>query len=159
MKSTSFRTGNKLGRQQKGVVLLTSLSFLVIITIIAVAAMRSSNNELRIAGIHEENMSARQLAQAGIDSIVENYTTAFNVTGNAGTITNNVSPSGLTEFTNTTVLTLTEQGIKSPPRGLGVSKDKFATALFDIKSDYDGTAGRKGREVLHQGMLLLIPRI
>ena len=144
--------------KQNGVVLLTALSFLVIITIIAVSAMRSSNSELRIAGIHEDNMNARQIAQAGIDSIVENYEGIFIVTGNTGTTTANITPTGLSAFSHTT-LTLTERGIKTPPRGLGVSKDKFSTALFDVHSAYDNTSNGRGRDEIHQGVLLLIPRI
>lgn len=145
-------------QQQRGVVLLTSLSFLVIITIIAVSAMRSSNSDLRIAGVHEENMAARQVAQAAIDNIMENYESNFTVTGNVGTTATATPTTDLPAFSYTQ-MTLTEKGIKSPPRGLGVSKDKFATALFEVRSVYDDTGNNKGRQELNQGMLLLIQKI
>jgi Tfp pilus assembly protein PilX len=142
---------------QQGIALLTSLLFLVIITIIAVVAIDSSNTQLRMANSQEEIIAARQVAQSAIDNVINNPNN-FVVTGTADTENTSISLSGLSEFSNVS-MTVTELALGEAPRGLGVSGDKFQTALFNIDSDYDNVANGRGEEHLTQGFLLLIPKL
>jgi type IV pilus assembly protein PilX len=59
-------------QRQKGAVLITALIFLVILTLISVAAMRSSTLELRMAGNEQEHRRALQSTQSAINGVLAN---------------------------------------------------------------------------------------
>jgi hypothetical protein len=144
-------------RLQQGAALLTALAFLTVITIIAVVSMDSSNMQLRMANSQEEKSSARETAQSCIDKVI-NDPNNFVVTGTEGTVSDDVTITGLTEFSHTD-LTLTELDLMAAPRGIGSSADKFKAALFDVACSYDNTASGRGKDSLAQGFLLLVPKI
>ena len=148
---------NNIKQLQQGVALLTALAFLVIITVIAVVAMQSSNTQLRMANSQEEQSAARQTAQSCLDSVINNPN-AFIVTGNSGTVNNNITVTQLTEFAHTN-LTLTEVGLGPVLRGLGTSGDKFRTASFSIQCDYDNSDNGRGKDSLVQGFMILTPKM
>jgi len=143
-------------QRQHGAALLVALSFLVVITLISLSAMRSSTTELRLASNNEEIMAARQVAQAAVDAAI-NEVDNFVVSGASGTVNSTVTISGVDEFTHTT-MEVTEGDTTLPPRGLGVSADKFQATMFDITSDYDNVAGGRGQAGLGQGLVLLVPK-
>lgn len=143
-------------KQQQGAALLVALSFLVVITLISLSAMRSSTTELRLASNNEEQMAALQVAQAAVDSALSNPDN-FVVTGDEGSVNTNITISGVTEFTHAT-MSLTEGATTLPPRGLGVSADKFQATMFDVDASYDNVAGGRGQAGIGQGMVLLIPK-
>jgi len=143
-------------QQQRGAALLVALSFLVVITLISISAMRSSTTELRLASNNEEQMAAAQVAQAAVDAAV-NEADNFVVTGTSGTVNTSITISGVTEFTNTT-MEVTEGDTTLPPRGLGVSADKFQATMFDIEADYDNVAAGRGQAGVGQGLVLLVPK-
>lgn len=59
-------------QRQQGAVLITALIFLVILTLISVAAMRSSTLELRMAGNEQEHRRALQSTQSAINGVLAN---------------------------------------------------------------------------------------
>jgi len=153
---TAMQKSAKPLRQQSGAALLVALSFLVVITLISLSAMRSSTTELRLASNNEEQIAALQVAQAAIDNAVSDPDN-FVVTGTSGTLNSQITISGLTEFTHAS-MSLTEGSTTLPPRGLGVSADKFQATQFDISAQYDNVSAGRGHATIGQGLVLLIPK-
>jgi len=141
---------------QSGAALLVALSFLVVITLISLGAIRTSTTELRLASNHEERVAAIQVAQSAIDSAI-NDTGNFVVSGTPGSVNSSATISGVTEF-NSTSLSITEQATGLPSRALGVSADKFQSTTFDIASAYNNTSGGRGQASINQGLILLVPK-
>lgn len=142
---------------QNGAALLVALSFLVVITLISLTAMRSTTTELRLANNNEERVAAEQMAQSAIDSIVSTPTN-FIVSGVEGTTkTPALDANDIAEFASASV-TLTEGTTTNPPRGLGVSADKFQGTLFRVDGSYNNLAGGRGQSFIGQGVVLLIPK-
>ncbi len=143
-----------LNKSQRGAVLITTLTFLVIITLISVVSMRSSTSELRLATNTEDQLAAREVAQAAIDAVI-NEPANFVVKTISGTTSNSATFSGVSEFTNSS-MAITQLDLSIPPRGLGVSS-KFQTALFGVNSSYNGVSSGRGQAQVEQGVLLLVP--
>lgn len=144
-------------RKQNGAALLVALSFLVVITLISLTAMRSTTTELRLAANNEERISAEQMAQSAIDSIVSDPGN-FVVSGSEGsTETPALDNTILSEFGEAAV-TLTEGATTNPPRGLGVSAEKFQGTLFHVDGEYDDLANGRGQAFIGQGIVLLVPK-
>lgn len=151
--TNEFNSMNK----QKGAALLVALSFLVVITLISLAAMRSTTTELRLANNNEERVAAEQFAQSAIDSVVSNPDN-FIVTGTENTEKTPTLDSGdIAEFADAGVV-LTEGATTNPPRGLGVSAEKFQGTLFHVDGNYDGLTKGRGKAFIGQGVVLLIPK-
>jgi len=143
--------------QQNGAALLVALSFLVVITLISLTAMRSTTTELRLANNNEERVAAEQMAQSAIDSVVSNPDN-FVVTGTENqTQTPALDSNDISEFAHASV-TLTEGATTNPPRGLGVSAEKFQGTLFHVDGSYNNLAGGRGQSFIGQGIVLLIPK-
>ena len=70
--STSVLTSYYGPKQQRGIALATSLVFLVVITVLGLVAVRSSTTELRLAHNEQTRIEARQVAQALVDSVIQN---------------------------------------------------------------------------------------
>jgi len=144
-------------RKQNGAALLVALSFLVVITLISLTAMRSTTTELRLASNNEERIAAEQVAQSAIDSVVSSPDN-FIVTGTEGeTQTPALATNIITEFNEASV-TLTEGATTNPPRGLGVSAEKFQGTLFHVDGKYDDLTNGRGQAFIGQGIVLLIPK-
>lgn len=158
MKLNTSYTLNSISRQN-GAALLVALSFLVVITLISLTAMRSTTTELRLASNNEDRIAAEQVAQSAIDSIVS-VPTNFIVTGTEDTEKSPTLDSGdIAAFANATV-TLKEGATTNPPRGLGVSAEKFQGTLFHVDGAYnqDDSAPGRGKAFIGQGIVLLIPK-
>jgi hypothetical protein len=145
-------------RKQQGAALLVALSFLVVITLISLTAMRSSTTELRLASNNEERASAEQVAQSAVDSAISNPTNLI-VSGVVGKTnkTISLSVSDVAEFVDATIL-VTEGQTANPPRGLGVSADKFQGTIFHVDGSYNGVGSGRGQSFIGQGVVLLSPK-
>lgn len=77
------RTGPRLSdvarRGERGAALATALIFLVIITLLGLAAMRVGQINLRLALNEESRVTALESAQSLLDSVLNNNTTAFTI--------------------------------------------------------------------------------
>ena len=148
----------KSNDKQQGAALLVALAFLVVVTLISLTSMRSSTTELRLASNNEERISAEQVAQSAVDSAISNPTNLV-VSGIEGkkitTIT--LSTSDVPEFANASI-EVTEGQTANPPRGLGVSADKFQGTIFHVDGSYDNIDGGRGQAFVGQGVVLLSPR-
>jgi len=142
---------------QSGAALLVALSFLVVITLISLTAMRSTTTELRLANNNEERVAAEQLAQSAIDTVLSDPSN-FIVTGTEDTTYDvALSTSEISEFANATV-SLKEGATTNPPRGLGVSAEKFQGTLFHVDGTYNNVANGRGQAFVGQGVVMLIPK-
>lgn len=159
--------------RQGGAALITALIFLVIITVIALSSMRSSTQELRMAVNAEEKVSAGQLAQALSDAVTANPAS----TPVVGEVGRRVCTTGAPACTDTTLflpadaaglipagdgrfVVVERLGAESRPcpRGTGVSLGAFGCAAFRVNANYDGSANRRGRADVNEGVLVLVPR-
>ena len=145
-------------KTQQGTALLVALSFLVVITLISLTAMRSSTTGLRLASNNEERVSAEQVAQSAIDSVISNPANLV-VSGVEGKELTGITldTNDVAEFSDTTI-GVTEGATANPPRGLGVSADKFQGTIFHVDGEYDNIEGGRGRAFIGQGVVLLSPR-
>lgn len=162
--------------RQRGAALVTAMIFLIIITAIALSSMRSSTQELRMAVNAEQKLSAVQLTQALSDAISSNPASTP-VVGDVGRrlCTPLVAGNELCdEYTlnlpgqldtiipaaDSSFVAVERLGAESRPcpRGTGVSLGSFGCAAFRVHSQYDGSANRRGRSDVNEGILVLVPR-
>lgn len=112
-------------RAQRGAALVTSLVILLVLTVLGLAAMRTSSLEERMAGNAQDALYAFQAAESGLNA-------AMNDTGSLSlttTVTNTYS------FGSTAADTSTTFSQFSPPRrGSGYSATSFEAANFDQTS-------------------------
>ena len=59
----------RLNRRQRGAALATSLIFLILITLLAVAALRNSTLDQKLAENEQVKVEAQQLAQAAVEAV------------------------------------------------------------------------------------------
>ena len=143
--------------KQSGAALLVALSFLIVITLISLTAMRSTTTELRLANNNEERVAAEQIAQSAIDTVLSNPDN-FIVTGVEDTqysVTLNTNE--ISEFLQASV-SLKEGATTNPPRGLGVSAEKFQGTLFHVNGNYNNVNAGRGQAAIGQGVVMLIPK-
>lgn len=163
-------------RRQSGAALAVSLVLLVVITLLGIAAMRSSALELTMAGNQQLRMEAVERAQSIVDA-VHNNGSAFVVSDSSGytNCTNNVPlnadgtdpcherslvlPTSM--FTTTVDMAKVireDPPVIAPPRGLGTSIVAFDAAPFSIEASYDERANGAGRAEVVQGSIVLVPK-
>ncbi len=159
-------------RRQSGVILVTSLVFLVAITLLAIASMRSSVIGMHMAQNEESRIVAIQGAQALADAIVSDPNTTP-VIGEPGftictTTETNCQRNDLT-MTNAIMAQYTASGVISArvermfpalrpaPRGVESSIDKFVGASFEVTSTYDRVNEGLGKQTVVEGILVLVP--
>lgn len=158
--------------RQQGVALVTALVFLIIITALALAAMRSSTLELRMSANDEFATTAAQVAM-GVAEAVSATPGSTPVVGDVGyRICNGTNPDDEVEC-NDTSLVLTAESIptsgtfwvgverlgsesRPPPRGIGSSLEQFGAAAFRVHSRYVNPQGN--RADAYEGVLVLVPR-
>ncbi len=164
------QTISKFGQQ--GVVLVSALVLLVIITLLSMSAMRVSITELRMASNQEVAVTSFQAAQALSDAVIDaaNSTpvigdpgyTICTGTGVNCNVENWRLPSGMyTDQLNSgvmnSVITRLSPALRPPPRGIGSSVDKFSAAVFSITSTFDMADQGLGRDAVVEGVLVLVP--
>ncbi len=168
-----FCSGQKRHKlRQRGSVLLVSLVFLIILTLAATTAMRTSIMELRMAGNEVARVNTLEMTQSIVDEVVGNPDNMIvagvvgyvnctpNVTGcseTSITIDTNLLPAA--EASKASVLVERLAPATTPaPRGINSSSDAFYAARFEVDVTYDGSATNEGKAGIVQGVIVLIPR-
>jgi hypothetical protein len=168
MKGFSLANRNK----QSGAILVIALLFLVTITLLTVASMRSSNIGLQMVQNEESQVMAVQGAQALADAIVADPGTT-RVTGDTGYTLCTSSETGcdrtdlaienvtLTAAIASNIISARVQRIgpafRPPPRVIESSIDKFSSASFEVTTTYDRVDESLGRQQITEGVLVLVP--
>lgn len=158
---------------QRGAALITSLIILLAITLISVAAVRSSRLELRMANNAEVKHASFQNAQAIIDAV---FDTPDNVpivggvgfkictAGEAGCDLNTIAFDGglfagdLASLDLGVVVERVGTEHMPLPRGMETSADKFSGAVYSIQARYDRADEGLGRSDVVEGMFVLVPK-
>jgi type IV pilus assembly protein PilX len=168
--------------RQQGVALFTAMVFLVIITLISVAAMRSSTMELRMATNEQEHRIGIDSTQSASDAVVELANIKITADGDTTCIgfgktpTETLYPDNPDTSNNETVCNDTQQLAVVPGAGnsntvqltqlrRGTCPPFIATgerasisgsncAYFTLDSVYDATAQRGGRSATIEGLVL-----
>lgn len=177
---TAARTFSASHRSQRGAALFTALMFLIVLTLISLAAMRSSTIELRMATNDEARMTAFQRTQAVIDATIAD-TNNVQVLGDVGRrVCTGTSASDTPDnescdvyeidLADDTYDTDVDEGrIKvavtrlSPaeapaPRAIGTSAAVYSVANFQVDALYDGTEDGLGRGRIVEGVMVLISK-
>jgi len=157
---------------QVGSVLLPSLIFLLILTLAATTAMRTSTMELRMAGNEQQRVETFELTQSIVDQVVGNPDN-IRVAGdpgyvnctpnvpncNANDVQINANLLAPSRAANATVkVERLAPALSAPPRGINTSTDAFSAARFEVDTTYDGTASNEGKVGIVQCVLVLVPR-
>lgn len=170
---------------QQGAALFTALMFLVVLTLISLAAMRSSTLEMRMATNDEARMSAFQRTQAVVDATI-GETDNVQVIGAVGRRMCTGSsaadtPDGLAcdpadgheygiDLAGDTfdddvndgkikvVVTRLSPAEAPAPRSLGTSAAVYSVATFKVDSLYDGTEDGLGRGRIVEGVMVLVSK-
>ena len=168
--SRIIQTTRKSG--QRGVVLVSALILLVIITLLSMSAMRVSITELRMAGNQETAVTSFQASQALSDAIIDAAESTpvigdpgYTICTGAGANCDRENwrlPNGMfTDQLNTgvmnSVIVRLAPALRPPPRGIGSSADKFSAAAFSITSTFDMVDQGFGRYTVVEGVLVLVP--
>jgi hypothetical protein len=168
MKDFSLANRNK----QSGAILVIALLFLVTITLLTVASMRSSNIGLQMVQNEESQVLAVQGAQALADAIISDPGTTP-VIGASGYTLCTYSGSGcdradlaienvtLTEAIASNIVSARVErmgpAFRPPPRIIESSIDKFSSASFEVTTTYDRVDESLGRQQITEGVLVLVP--
>lgn len=138
---------NRSAKRQSGAALIMSLVILLVLTILAITAMRTASLEERMAGNIQEATNAFQAAESGLNK-------GLNTSGSlslSGTTTNSWT------FGNAQAQVDTSFKEFSPPkRGSGYSATSFDAANFDQAST--GTAGSGAKSSVHRGVAQIVPK-
>jgi Tfp pilus assembly protein PilX len=160
-------------RQQNGAILMIALVFLVAITLLSTASMRSSNIGLFMAQNEESRITAEQAAQALADAIVVNpaSTPVVGLTGfkfctagivdcdrNDLPVENPQLAYSIASNYMQAVVERTGAEFSPPPRVTESSIDKFTSASFTVVTTYDRVAEGRGRQQVTEGVLVLVPK-
>jgi hypothetical protein len=158
---------------QEGVALITAAIFLLIISLLSIASLRSGTQGVRMAQNEEARFSAVQAAQALTEAIVADPA-ATPVIGDGGftnctaaevgcDLNNIVPPVGWVadqvaagHLRGRVVLTAPSD--RPPPRVVESSLDKFSAASFEVTANFDRSQEGLGSVELVEGLLVLVPR-
>ena len=179
------RNASRPPRTQQGAALFTALMFLVVLTLISLAAMRSSTLEMKMATNDEARMSAFQRTQAVVDATIGEVDNV-NVIGAVGrrqcTGTSAAdTPDGLPcdpadghsygiALADDTydddvadglikVVVTRLSPLEAPaPRSLGTSAAVYSVANFKVDAAYDGTEDGLGRGRIVEGVMVLVSK-
>ncbi len=160
-------------RRQHGAILMITIMFLVVISLLTVSSMQASNIGLFMAQNEESRIAAEQGVQALADAIVSNPS-ATPVIGGAGYTICTQGEQGCDQFDlpvgNPVLATAIVNGhlrarveregplTRPPPRAVESSIDKFSSASFGVTATYDRTDEALGKQQLSQGVLVLVPK-
>jgi len=133
--------------RQSGVALVAALAILLILTIIGVAAMRTSSLEERMAGNIQDSTYAFEAAESALNK-------ALNESGSIS-LTTNVTRTYDFGGASATVTTSFKQ-FAPPKRGSGFSNKEFDSANFDQQSE--GSTPSGARSVVHRGVAQIVPK-
>lgn len=160
-------------KPQRGVTLVTSLVFLVIVSLLAVSSMRGSTLGTSMAQNEEARLESMQVAQALGEAILGSPSSTP-VIGGAGFANCTAGETGCDRYLIDLPAGLLQDEVaagnlsarferltppdRAPPRTIESSMDKFSAASFQIVSTYDRSDEGLGRSRLSQGLLILVPK-
>lgn len=146
---TRFRSCRRVPtvRRERGVALVAALAILLILTIIGVAAMRTSSLEERMAGNIQDATYAFEAAESALNK-------ALNESGGVS-LTTDVTRTYTFGGSSATVTTSFKQ-FAPPKRGSGFSNKEFDSANFDQQSE--GSTPSGARSVVHRGVAQIVPK-
>lgn len=163
-------------RYHRGAVLMVSLIFLLLLTIVAISAMKTGIFELLMASNEQSRVEAFQRAQSIADDIFadpnnipiygnvdDRFCSTSATVGSGDCVKNEISIDADLQAMGDEEIEYYVQRVgplySPPPRvkTLTVSASAYTSARFEISVDYDGTKGRAGRAQLGQGVLVLLP--
>ena len=160
--------------RQRGAILIIALMFLVVITLLTVSSMKSSNIGLFLAQNEESRVAAEQAAQALADAIVASPASTP-VIGSSGytactagetgcnsndlPVTDPVLASGVASNYIQARVEHTGTDFRPPPRAVETSIDKFTSASFRVTTTFDRSDEGLGRQQVTEGVLVLVPRL
>lgn len=161
--------------RSRGAALVTALVLLVVITILALAATRTSTFELRMAGNNEDRAVAAQVAMGIAEAVTANpaSTPVVGVVGTRiclGPRPTDLAPCGLIgqlslpveaepQCVNCSRFVSVERlgsETRPPPRGVGSSLTQFGAAQFRIHARFNDERGNRADS--YEGVLVLVPR-
>ncbi len=159
-------------KRQHGAILMITIMFLVVISLLTVSSMRASNIGLFMAQNEESRIAAEQGVQALADAIVSDPASTP-VIGGAGYTICTAGETGCDQFDlpvqNAVLATAVSNGYlrarvqregpltRPPPRAVESSLDKFTSASFEVTTTYDRTDESLGKQLLSEGVLVLVP--
>ncbi len=132
---------------QRGMALVMALAILLILTILGVAAMSTTNLQEKMAGNVQEQTRAFEAAESGLSKILTT-SGALVLTGQ----TTNEFPFGNTKA----VVVVNYKQSVAPKRGSGYSSTSFSEANFDQQST--GTTLTGASSVIHRGVAQIVPK-
>lgn len=159
-------------KYEQGAALVIALVFLVAITLLGLTSIRSSTMELRMAINEETRITAMEQAQAMID-LVESDEANLPVSSDGANVTVGCYADPATAACPTNTMTLNtsdfdgdvyaevirlEPAVAPMPRGMGMSGDKFDTALFGIVGGYNRSSEGLGAAEIEQGKIKPLPK-
>lgn len=134
--------------RQRGMALVMALAILLILTILGVAAMSTTNLQEKMAGNVQEQTRAFEAAESGLSRIL---------TTSGALVLTQPTRNDFTFVGNTkaTVIVNYEQSV-APKRGSGYSSTSFSEANFDQQST--GTTVTGASSVIHRGVAQIVPK-
>ena len=170
----SNQTFNRTSKaRQSGAILVITLVFLAVITILTLSSMRSSKLGLFMAANEESRVAADQAAQALADAIVANpastpvvgfsgytFCTAgqANCNRNDLPVTDSMLASDVASSYMSARVERTGITFRPPPRAVESSIDKFSSASFTVTTTFDRVDDGLGYQQVTEGVLVLVPK-
>ncbi len=166
----------KLSYKQDGAVMIISLVFLLLISLVATTAAETNTLQLQMAGNNQLRADAQQRVMAILDAILDNSDN----TPVIGTVGYKICDEGSTDVSCNQTLISLDSAVTSVPSG--ASNDYFVTrvgpletgapvmdesmvssasafnvARYEITASFSGDAVRLGNSTIVQGITIKIP--
>lgn len=138
---------------EKGATLVTALVILLILTLIGIAAMRTSSFEERMAGNIQDTTFAFEAAESGLNRAMNE--------GGALSLTTPVTRDYTFGVARAETTTTFKPPFAAPKRGSGYSVTSFDAAIFDQTSTGkmgDDASQNVATSVLHRGVEQIVPK-
>ena len=157
---------------QRGAVLLVTLIFLLLLSLVAATAMGGATTELRMTANEQARLDALAMAQSIADGVLQQrgslpLAAAVGFTDCSDGIKGCdrqgivIAPAVLEASKRAHARVMVERlspALSPAPRNMGSSMDAFQAARFQVDAEYDGSAMGEGRAGIVQGAVVLLPR-
>lgn len=157
--------------KQHGAALVTALLILIVLTILSLSAARFTSFGKRVSLNYEHRATSFQLAQSGVDAVIETQEANLPITGKVGDVTCLVGiTTGCTYSTIVLPAPLLSAGVSVKATRLGpdgltkaprLSEETASTysvkaAKFEIEANYNQVSGERGLSRIREGILALV---
>jgi len=132
---------------QRGAALIMGLVILFVLTLLGVAAMRTTSLEEKMAGNVQEATRAFQAAESGINSMINTP----GMLSLSNTMNNNFNYTKSSAAVESTFIEFTP-----PKRNSGYSATQFNAANFALRSD--ATTNADAKSIINQGLGQIVPK-